>query len=95
MNTTDLIVLAAMAVVVAVALGAFVPITKYLFDRGLVDRNQQAPNIIDFYKTYVAHTRKTTGRIGTAFWVHAVSAGLFIVIGVGYTIFRFILPRLG
>jgi hypothetical protein len=82
-----------MAGAAAIAAGAFASVVKYLFDRGLADRNHPAPNILDFYKTYMAHTRKTTGRIGMAFWIHSVSAGAFITIGVVYTIIRFVLPR--
>ena len=92
MNTTDIIILASMAVAAVVAAGAFASIVNYLFERRLADRNNPAPNIVEFYKTYMAHTRKATGRIGTAFWVHCVFAGLFIAIGVIYTIVRLILP---
>ena len=94
MNTTDIIILILMAVAAIVSAGTFAAIAKYLFERGLADQNQAAPNLIDFYKTYLAHTRKTTGRIGGVFWIHSISAGLFIAIGVVYSIVRFILPRL-
>lgn len=76
-----------------VAAGSFASIARYLFDRNLADRNAATPNIIDFYKTYIAHTRKTTGRIAATFWVHCASTALFITTGVVYTIFRLILPR--
>jgi hypothetical protein len=93
-NTTDIIILALMAVAAMASAGTFAAIAKYLFDRGLADQNQAAPNIIEFYKTYLAHTRKTTGRVGGVFWVHSISVGLFIATGVVYSIVRFILPRL-
>ena len=94
MNTTDILILALMAFAAIIAAGAFAAIAKYLFDCGLSDPKQSAPNIIEFYKTYAVLTRKTNGRIGGMFWVHCISAGLFITIGVIYTIVRFILPRL-
>jgi hypothetical protein len=83
-----------MGVAAMIAAGSFSIIARYLFDRGLANRKTLAPNIIDLYRTYIAHTRKKTGRIGLAFWVHSVSAGMFISIGVFYTIGRFILPRM-
>ena len=88
METNDIFFLAAMAALAVVAAGAFVSITGYLFARGLADRNQPAPNILDFYRAYRAHTLKTTGRIGRAFWVHIIAVALFITLGVGYTIAR-------
>jgi hypothetical protein len=93
MNTTDVIILVWMAGLAVFAIVTFAFIAKYLFDRGLADRNHPAPNILDFYKTYMAHTRKRTGRIGMTFWIHSLSAGAFITTGVAYTIIRFVLPR--
>jgi formate/nitrite transporter FocA (FNT family) len=90
----DIIILATMAGACVVAGGAFAAIVKYLFDRELADRHATTPNIVDFYKSYIAHTRKTTGQIGRAFWVHSIAAGVFITTGVVYTILRFILPRI-
>ena len=94
MTTVDWIILVCMGACAAIAAGAFASLTKYLFDRGLADPKTTAPDVVEFYKTYIAHTRGKTGRIGQAFWVHAVAAGLFIAIGVGYTIVRIILPRI-
>lgn len=91
-NKTDVIVLACMAGTGAAAAVAFASIVKYLFDRGLADHNHPAPNVLAFYRTYTAHTRKTSGRIGLAFWIHVVFAVSFIAIGVAYTILRFVLP---
>jgi len=91
---SDYMILTVMGVAVVIAAGSFSIIARYLFDRGLADRNTLKPNILDLYKTYIAHTRKKTGRIGVAFWVHSVSAGIFISTGVFYTIGRFILPRI-
>jgi hypothetical protein len=83
-----------MALAAAIAAASFSVIARYLFARDLADRNQPVPDIRVLYKAYITQTRKETGRIGGAFWTHSIAAGLFIAIGVGYTIFRFILPRL-
>ena len=93
MTTTDWIILALMGAAAGVALVAFALLTRYLFDRGLADPDAAAPNIVDFYKRFIQHTRKETGRIGGAFWVHTIAAGVFITTGVVYTIARFVLPR--
>jgi hypothetical protein len=82
-----------LGVAAVIAAGSFSIIARYLFDHGLADRSALAPNIIDLYKTYIAHTKQNTGRIGIAFWVHSVSAGIFIATGVIYTIGRLILPH--
>jgi hypothetical protein len=87
-----MIVLMGMAAAIAVI--SFSTIARHLFDHGLADRHAQAPDIRIFYKTYIAHTKNKTGRIGGVFWVHIVSAGVFIFAGVAYTIYRFILPRI-
>lgn len=92
MNMTDLIVLVCMIAAAAIAAGAFAFLTQYLFKRGLADRHDPVPNIVDLYKGYIAHTRKTSGRIGLAFWIHCVFAGAFVTIGVAYTILRFVWP---
>lgn len=93
MIASDYTVLMVMGLSAVSAAVAFSIIARYLFDRGLADRNTQTPDIRFFYKAYMAHTKKKTGRIGAAFWVHSISAGIFISTGVAYTIFRFILPR--
>lgn len=92
MHTTDIVILSLMAGAAFVAAGAFAAITRYLFDRGLADPNAVKPDLPGFYRAYVAHTRKTTGRVGLPLWIHAIFAGLFIAMGVGYTLVRFILP---
>jgi len=81
-----------MGVAAVIAAGSFSIIARYLFDHGLADRNALRPNIMELYKTYIAHTKQKTGRIGAPFWVHSISAGIFISTGVFYTIGRFILP---
>jgi hypothetical protein len=93
MNTIDIVILAGMAVVAVIAAGAFAAIVRYLFDRGLADPRAAAPpDILAMYKTFAAHTRQATGRVGPALWVHGISAGLFVAVGVGYSIVRFVLP---
>ena len=87
-----IVVLAALAALVAA--GSFAAIMRYLFDRGLADRNKRSADIRQYYQTYLSTTKRETGRIGTALWIHGISTGVFICAGVGYTIFRFILPRL-
>ena len=95
MNTIDIVILAGMAVAAVTAASAFAAITRFLFDRGLADPRATAPaDILAMYKTYAARTRKATGRVGLPLWIHGVSAGLFILMGVGYALMRFILPRI-
>ena len=93
LHSSDYTILIVMGLAAAVAAGSFSVIARYLFDRGLADRNAKMPDIRVFYKTYMSQTRKQTGRIGNAFWLHSGSAGIFILTGVVYTIVRFILPR--
>lgn len=93
MTTTDWIILVSMGFTLGIALVAFAALAKYLFDRGLADPDSSSPDVLAFYKTYMAHTREKNGRLGGIFWVHAVSAGIFIATGVIYTVVRFILPR--
>lgn len=92
MIAADYTILIVLGVTAVIAAGSFSIIARYLFDHGLADRTALAPNILDLYKTYLAHTKKKTGRIGIVFWVHSISAGIFIATGVIYTIGRFILP---
>ncbi len=93
MIAADYTILIVMGVAAIIAAGSFSIIARYLFDRGLADPNVRKPDILGFYKTYMAHTKKETGRIGGAFWVHSVAAGIFISTGVVYTIGRFVVPR--
>ncbi len=94
MTTSDVAVIIMMGLSAVSAAISFAIIVRHLFDHGLADRNAQAPDIRKFYSAYLADTRHRTGRIGGIFWVHSISAALFITIGMGYTIYRFILPRL-
>jgi hypothetical protein len=94
LTTLDTVICVSMAMAAVISAASFSIIVRYLFARDLADRNQQVPDIRALYTAYIAQTRRETGRIGGALWVHSVAAGLFISIGVGYTIYRFILPRL-
>lgn len=82
-----------MLVAAVVSAGSFSVIARYLFDRGLADRDMRAPDVRALYRLYIMHTRQQTGRIGLAIWIHFVSAGVFILTGTGYTIVRFVLPH--
>jgi len=93
MSVNDYTILILMGIAAITAAGSFSIIVRYLFDQGLADPKDQKPDILAFYKTYMGNTKKQTGRIGGAFWVHSVSAGVFILLGIAYTIYRFILPH--
>lgn len=93
MNPIDITILILMGLAAVISAGSFSAIMRTLFDRGLANPRDRKPDILGYYKTYVAHTRRQIGRIGGTFWVHTVSAAVFILIGVCYTIYRFIIPR--
>lgn len=93
MTAFDYTIIALMGLAALTAAGSFSAIAKYLFDRGLAERNDRETDLRKYYRSYLAATRKENGRAGSAFWVHCVSAGIFICTGVGYTIVRLILPR--
>jgi len=82
-----------MGLAALIAAVSFSIIVRYLFERGLADRNMRTPDLREIYRNYMNHTRKENGRIGPALWIHGGSAAIFIFTGVVYTIFRFILPR--
>ena len=92
MTVADYTILILMGMSALCAAISFSIIARYLFDHGLADRNAQSVDIRRLYSAYLADTRRRTGRIGGVFWVHCIAAGLFISIGVIYTIFRFLLP---
>lgn len=93
MTATDTTIVILMGLAALVAAASFSIIVRYLFDRGLADRNMQKPDLREIYRSYMDHTRKENGRMGPALWIHGGSAAIFILTGVAYTIFRFILPR--
>lgn len=93
MTNTDTIIAILMGLTAIVAAASFSVIVRYLFERGLADRDMQTPDLREIYRTYINQTRKENGRLGPALWIHGGSAAIFIFTGVAYTIFRFILPR--
>ena len=93
MTATDIAIVILMGTAALVAAASFSIVVRYLFDRGLADRSMQTPDLREIYRTYMNQTRKENGRVGTALWIHGGSAAIFILAGVAYTIFRFILPR--
>ena len=94
MTTLDytIFVLALLAALTAVV--SFAAIMRYLFDRGLADRKERSADIRVYYQAYMASTKKENHRIGSAFWIHCLATGIFICAGVGYSVFRILLPRL-
>ena len=93
MTAADTIIVILMGLAALVAAVSFSIVVRYLFERGLADRNMQAPDLREIYRTYMNQTRKENGRVGPALWIHGGSAAFFIFTGVAYTIIRFILPR--
>ena len=90
MNQLDYIAFALLGAAALVAAGSFAVIANYLFDHGLADRRDPVPNIIDLYQKYRDHTRAASGRTAPMLWVHLSAAGMFILTGVVYMIFKFI-----
>jgi len=88
MNSIDygFILLLGGALVAAVA--SFAVIEKYLLSHRLIDGKSSRPDVLDFYKKYIAHTKKQSGRIGAPFMIHAVSAAAFMLGGAVYVIVR-------
>ena len=82
-----------MGLAAVMAAASFAAIMRYLLSHNLVDPTQGTPDIRSYYRAYMAHTRKHAGRIGGALWLHGIAAGAFIFIGVGYTLYRLVLPR--
>jgi hypothetical protein len=80
MQSSDYTILIVMGLAAAIAAGSFSAIARYLFDHGLADRNAKAPNMLVWYKTYMAQTRKQTGRIGTPFWCPIYFTALFLTV---------------
>ena len=76
-----------MAAVVSVV--SFGTIANYLFHHGLADRNDYLPNLLDLYRKYRRHTKEKTGQVNPLLWIHAAAAGAFVLMGVAYTLARF------
>ena len=94
MTLIDTLIIGLAGAAALIAAVSFASMAKYLFDRGLADRNDRSPDIRVYYQTYLTVTKQRDGRVGTAFWIHCLSVGVFVCTAVGYTLFRFILPRL-
>ena len=90
MTTMDYTAIGGMLAAALVSALSFGMIANYLFDHRLADRNDPFPNILDLYRKYKAHTKETTGQVNPLYWIHTVSVGVFIALGVGYTLMRFI-----
>lgn len=90
MTTLDYAAVGGMVAAALAAVGSFGVIANYLFDHRLADRNDPFPNMLDLYKKYRHHTKAQTGRVNPLFWIHTVAAGTFIMIGVAYTLARFV-----
>jgi hypothetical protein len=86
----DYAALGGMVVSALVAVASFGVIANYLFDHRLADRNDPFPNILALYKKYRGHTKEQTGQVNPLFWIHTAAAGAFILIGVAYTLARFL-----
>ncbi len=90
MTPLDYIALAVIATAALVAVGSFAMIANYLFDRGLADRSDPFPNIVDLYRKYRDHTRAQLGRVDRWLWIHLAAVGVFIAGGIVYVIARFV-----
>ncbi len=88
-GTTDIVFLIVMGVLAVAAAGTFAGILRYLFDHGLANPDDAAiPDLRRYYRQYMHHTRQHSGRIGPLLWAHAGAAGLFILAGMLYVLFR-------
>jgi hypothetical protein len=72
------------------AVVSFARIEKYLLAHRLIDPDTSRPEVLNFYRKYVDHSRSRTGRIDTTFWIHVFSAGSFILLGVVYALSRLV-----
>lgn len=88
MNTLDYAFLLLLGISLTTAVTSFALIEKYLLAHGLADPKASRPDVIDFYKKYIGHTRNRGGRIGRPFLIHAASAGAFMLGGAVYAILR-------
>lgn len=89
MQIMDYAAIIGMAIAAATAALSFGVIANTLFDHRLADRNDPFPNLLDFYRRYRHHTRQKAGRVHPLLWIHLGAVGLFVLIGVAYTLARF------
>jgi len=90
MTAMDYAAIGGMVAAALVSALSFGMIANYLFDHRLADRNDPLPNVLDLYRKYKRHTREATGQVNPLFWVHVTAVGIFITLGVAYTLARFI-----
>lgn len=89
MMTMDYAAIVGMVLAAVVSAVSFGMIANYLFDHRLADRNDPPLNLLELYRKYRRHTKEQTGQVSPLFWVHAAAAGTFILVGVAYTLARF------
>jgi hypothetical protein len=90
MNPIDYTFIVLLGGCLVTAVYSFARIEKYLIAHRLVDPNTSHPELLKFYKKYMAHTRSETGRIDTTFWIHVFSSGSFILLGIVYALIRLV-----
>ena len=93
MTTMDYAAIAGMGMAAVVSVVFFGTIATYLFHHGLADRNDSFPNLLDLYREYRRHTKEKTGQVSPLLWIHAAAAGAFVLMGVAYTLARFMFTR--
>ena len=86
MNTLDYAFILLLGISLAAAVSSFAVIEKYLLMHRLVNPKASRPDVLDFYKKYIAHTRNQSGRIGRPFLIHAAAAATFMLGGAVYAI---------
>lgn len=89
MQTMDYAALIGMAIAALAAAVSFGLIANTLFENRLADRRDPFPNLLSLYRQYRRHTRSRSGRVNPLLWLHLGAAGVFILIGVAYTLARF------
>ena len=86
MDIVDYVFIGILGVLAIGAAYSFAAIEKYLLEHGLMKRGDPLSSVIDIYKKYARHTKENTGRIGRWFGIHVGFAGVFILLGVVYTV---------
>lgn len=90
MTTMDYAAIVGMVLAAFASVVSFGMIANYLFDHGLADRNAPPMNLLVLYRKFKHHTMETTGQVNPLFWVHTTAVGIFISVGVIYTLARFV-----
>ena len=86
MSIVDYLFIGVMAVLAIGAAFSFAAIERYLLQHGLMKRGDPLSSVIDIYKKYAHHTKEHSGHIGRWFGIHVAFAGVFILLGVVYTV---------